>query len=106
MKELIKKLKVVYNESTLGDIPNIIEELRNITAVIEQKLNYDLEDIEGYHLDRVNGELEDDAQDTLCKTAQDVIDEVDNWEFSPEMDLAYLMGRVSALKAVRDLINY
>jgi len=53
-------------------------------------------DIKEYHLERVKKEM----PETEIKGVKDLILEASNWEFSQDMDLAYLIGRIASLESL------
>ena len=61
---------------------------------IERLIKGYKDDIKEYHLERVKKEM----PKTEIKGVDSLIEEVDNWEFSPDMDLAYLMGKIAILE--------
>lgn len=54
-------------------------------------------DIKEYHLKRINKDFSYELKKDKLENSDEVIDFADNWEFSPDMDLAYIMGAISAL---------
>ena len=61
---------------------------------IERLIKGYKDDIKEYHLERVKKEM----PKTEIRGVDSLIEEVDNWEFSPDMDLAYLMGKIAILE--------
>ena len=68
---------------------------------IERLIKGYKDDIKEYHLERVKKEM----PKTEIRGVDSLIEEVDNWEFSPDMDLAYLMGKVAILEFLSTAIK-
>ena len=54
-------------------------------------------DIKEYHLKRIQKDDEYPGSAEI-ETVGDVMDLISDWEFSPDEDLAYIYGRISALE--------
>jgi hypothetical protein len=67
-----------------------------MNEIIDQMIEEDYMDISQYHKQRIEEEA-----DELFDDVKDVVEYMDNVEFSSDMDLAYLMGRISALKGLK-----